>query len=82
MTGSRLEPNREVPGAYGAGDAWTRLLVPILTAYQFLENRFGPATRSLASLIFLVSRRPCSPLRRLDDRTHSDAVARIRAASL
>lgn len=29
---------------------------PILTAYQFLENRFGPATRTLASLIFLVSR--------------------------
>lgn len=29
---------------------------PILTAYEFLERRFGPATRSLASLIFLVSR--------------------------
>ena len=29
---------------------------PILTAYQFLEKRFGPATRTLASLIFLVSR--------------------------
>ena len=29
---------------------------PILTAYQFLESRFGPATRTLASLIFLVSR--------------------------
>jgi hypothetical protein len=32
MTGSRLEPNREVPSAYGAGDTWTRLLVPLLTA--------------------------------------------------
>ena len=29
---------------------------PILTAYEYLERRFGPATRSLASLIFLVSR--------------------------
>lgn len=29
---------------------------PILTAYQYLEDRFGPATRTLASLIFLVSR--------------------------
>jgi len=29
---------------------------PVLTAYEFLERRFGPATRSLASLIFLVSR--------------------------
>ena len=32
MAGSRLEPTREVPSAYGAGDAWTRLLVPLLTA--------------------------------------------------
>jgi hypothetical protein len=32
MTGSGLEPNREVPSAYGAGDAWTRLLVPLLAA--------------------------------------------------
>ena len=29
---------------------------PILTAYEFLERRYGPETRSLASLIFLVSR--------------------------
>ncbi len=29
---------------------------PILTAYQYLERRFGPATRTLASAIFLVSR--------------------------
>ncbi|MHC4919614.1 MAG: sodium:solute symporter family protein [Planctomycetota bacterium] len=29
---------------------------PILTAYQYLERRFGPATRTVASLIFLVSR--------------------------
>lgn len=29
---------------------------PILTAYEYLEGRFGPATRSLASLIFLLSR--------------------------
>jgi len=29
---------------------------PILTAYEFLERRFGPLTRLLASLIFLVSR--------------------------
>ncbi|MHC5064907.1 MAG: sodium:solute symporter family protein [Planctomycetota bacterium] len=29
---------------------------PILTAYEYLEGRFGPLTRSLASLIFLVSR--------------------------
>ena len=29
---------------------------PILTAYQYLERRFGPATRTLASLIFVVSR--------------------------
>ncbi len=29
---------------------------PIITAYEYLEGRFGPATRSLASLIFLVSR--------------------------
>lgn len=32
MAGSRLEPTRDVPSAYGAGDAWTRLLVPLLTA--------------------------------------------------
>ena len=29
---------------------------PILTAYEFLERRFGPLTRLLASLIFLLSR--------------------------
>lgn len=29
---------------------------PILTAYEYLETRFGPMTRTLASLIFLVSR--------------------------
>ena len=29
---------------------------PILTAYEFLERRFGPVTRSLTSLAFLVSR--------------------------
>ena len=29
---------------------------PILTAYEYLEGRFGPATRTLASMIFLVSR--------------------------
>ena len=29
---------------------------PILTAYQFLERRFGPVTRSLTSLVFLLSR--------------------------
>ncbi len=29
---------------------------PILTVYQYLEGRFNPATRSLASAIFLVSR--------------------------
>ncbi|MEO6595937.1 MAG: sodium:solute symporter [Planctomycetota bacterium] len=29
---------------------------PILTAYEFLERRFGPVTRSLTSLMFLVSR--------------------------
>ncbi len=29
---------------------------PILTAYEFLERRFGPVTRSLTSLTFLVSR--------------------------
>jgi Na+/proline symporter len=29
---------------------------PIITAYQYLETRFGPATRTLASLIFMVSR--------------------------
>ncbi len=29
---------------------------PILTAYEYLEGRFGAATRTLASLIFLVSR--------------------------
>ena len=28
----------------------------ILTAYEYLERRFGPGTRSLASFIFLVSR--------------------------
>ncbi len=28
----------------------------ILTAYQYLEDRFGPGTRSMASLVFLVSR--------------------------
>lgn len=32
MTGSRLEPKRELPSAYGGGDVWTRLLVPLLTA--------------------------------------------------
>ncbi len=30
--------------------------LPIFTAYEYLERRFGPGTRSLASLIFLVSR--------------------------
>lgn len=29
---------------------------PILTAYEFLERRFGPATRTLTSLVFLGSR--------------------------
>jgi Na+/proline symporter len=29
---------------------------PILTAYQYLERRFGPVTRSLTSLAFLLSR--------------------------
>ena len=29
---------------------------PILTAYEFLERRFGPLTRLLAALIFLLSR--------------------------
>jgi len=29
---------------------------PIITAYQYLESRFGPATRTLASLIFMISR--------------------------
>lgn len=29
---------------------------PILTAYQYLEGRFGPGTRSLTSAAFLVSR--------------------------
>ncbi len=29
---------------------------PVLTAYQYLETRFGPETRTLASLIFMVSR--------------------------
>ena len=29
---------------------------PILTAYEYLERRFGPATRSLTSLAFLLSR--------------------------
>lgn len=29
---------------------------PILTAYEYLERRFGPATRTLTSLAFLVSR--------------------------
>lgn len=29
---------------------------PILTAYEYLERRLGPGTRSLASLLFLVSR--------------------------
>ena len=28
----------------------------VFTAYEYLEGRFGPGTRSLASLIFLVSR--------------------------
>ncbi len=28
----------------------------ILTPYEYLEGRFGPATRALAGLIFLVSR--------------------------
>jgi len=30
--------------------------LPILSAYEFLETRFGPETRSIASLLFLVSR--------------------------
>jgi SSS family transporter len=30
--------------------------LPILTAYEYLEHRFGPATRTLASAIFLISR--------------------------
>jgi Na+/proline symporter len=30
--------------------------LPILTAYEYLERRFGPATRALTSLVFLVSR--------------------------
>ncbi len=29
---------------------------PILTAYEYLERRFGPVTRSLTSLAFLTSR--------------------------
>ncbi len=29
---------------------------PVLTAYEFLERRFGPVTRSLTSLAFLISR--------------------------
>ncbi len=29
---------------------------PILTAYEYLETRFGPVTRAIASLVFLVSR--------------------------
>lgn len=29
---------------------------PILTAYEYLENRFGPATRGIASVVFLFSR--------------------------
>jgi Na+/proline symporter len=29
---------------------------PILTAYEFLERRFGPVTRSLTSFVFLLSR--------------------------
>lgn len=29
---------------------------PLLTAYEFLERRFGPGTRSLTSLAFLLSR--------------------------
>lgn len=29
---------------------------PILTAYEYLEGRFGPATRLLTSLVFLTSR--------------------------
>ncbi len=29
---------------------------PILTAYEYLEGRFGPGTRTLASAIFLLSR--------------------------
>ncbi|HSR68765.1 MAG TPA: sodium:solute symporter [Acidobacteriota bacterium] len=29
---------------------------PILTAYEYLEGQFGPATRTLASVIFLISR--------------------------
>ncbi|MFO1055260.1 MAG: sodium:solute symporter [Planctomycetota bacterium] len=30
--------------------------LPILTAYQYLETRFNPATRALGSLVFLASR--------------------------
>jgi SSS family transporter len=30
--------------------------LPILTAYEYLEGRFNPATRALASLVFLASR--------------------------
>ncbi len=32
MAGSRLEPTRGVPSAYGGSDAWARLLVPLLAA--------------------------------------------------
>lgn len=36
MTGPGRELNSEVPNAYGTGDRWARLLVPLLTAILVL----------------------------------------------
>ena len=66
MAGTRLEPTRELPNAYGSGNAWTRLLVPLLTAALVLglgmilvsltsrdePSSVDPAARSAVSTTF------------------------------
>ena len=71
MTGSRLEPNREVPSAYGAGDTWTRLLVPLLTAALVLGLGM--------ILVSLTSRDEPSPV---DPAAHSAVSTTVHTAAM